>query len=174
MRVIRLSMVFATAIAIVLSGAAMGAQTQKAAPVPSELYTAKKVFISNAGADSGLFWHPFSGEHDRAYNEFYGYVQGIGRFDLVPSPEDADMVFELRLTTPYGPPIAGEQKGLDYPLPMFRLVIYDRKTHFVLWTLTESIQYAILQKSHDHNFDTALEMLVENLKTLTTPPATAH
>ena len=31
------------------------------APVPSAISTAKKVFISNAGADSGLFPHPFSG-----------------------------------------------------------------------------------------------------------------
>jgi hypothetical protein len=43
---------------------------------------------------------------------------------------------------------------------MFRLVVYDRTTHFVLWTLTQSIALAFLQKTHDHNFDQALGTLV--------------
>jgi hypothetical protein len=41
------------------------------APVPPPLLNAKKVFISNAGADSGLFPHPFSGDPDRPYNQFF-------------------------------------------------------------------------------------------------------
>ena len=49
------------------------------APVPPALYIAKKVFIANAGADSGLFPHPFSGEPDRAYNEFYAGVKAMSR-----------------------------------------------------------------------------------------------
>ena len=175
MRIVRLSLVLSLAVATVFSNVTAWGQQKFAAtaPVPPALYTAKKVFISNAGADSGLFWHPFSGERDRAYNEFYNDVQKLGRFDLVSSPEQADLVFELRLTTPYGPPITGEQKGLDYPLPMFRLVIYDRQSHYVLWALTESIQWAVMQKTHDRNFDTALDMLVQNLNTLTTPPSAA-
>ncbi len=36
------------------------------APVPQALMKAKKIFLSNAGADSGLFPHPFSGDPDRA------------------------------------------------------------------------------------------------------------
>lgn len=174
MKMIRLSFIFAVAAVMLLTGASVWGQQQKAdaaAPVPAALYTAKKVFISNAGADSGLFLHPFTGGGDRAYNQFYSAVKGLGRFDLVATPQDADMVFELRLTTPYAPPNQMEQKGVDYPLPMFRLVIYDRKSHYILWTLTESVQWALLQKTHDHNFDTGLEMLVEKLKTLTTPSA---
>jgi hypothetical protein len=37
-----------------------------AAPVPPAIFSAKKVFLSNAGSDSGLFPHPFSGSQDRA------------------------------------------------------------------------------------------------------------
>jgi hypothetical protein len=48
------------------------------APVPPQLLNAKKVFISNAGADSGLFPHPFTGDPDRAYNEFYAGVVSLG------------------------------------------------------------------------------------------------
>jgi hypothetical protein len=40
----------------------MFAQGVATAPVPPALGVAKTVFISNAGADSGLFPHPFSGK----------------------------------------------------------------------------------------------------------------
>ena len=83
MRIIRLgfaSFVFAVAL---LSDVVAGAQQQAlpvvSAPVPPAIYSAKKVFISNAGADRGLFPEPFSGEPERAYNEFYADVQGLGR-----------------------------------------------------------------------------------------------
>jgi hypothetical protein len=60
------------------------------------------------------------------------------------------------------------------PLPMFRLVILDRKTQYVLWAITESILPANLQKTHDHNFDEAIERLILDLKKLTgkSPAAT--
>ena len=51
---------------------------------------------------------------------------------------------------------------------MFRLVIYDRSTHYILWALTESIERASLQKNHDKNFDLALDELTNDLKRLTT------
>jgi hypothetical protein len=137
------------------------------APVPSLLLSAKKVFISNAGADSGLFPHPFSGDPDRAYNEFYANVESWGRYQLVSTPAEADLVFELQLTAPNGPSNADKSKGASDPLPMLRLVIYDRPTHYVLWALTESIGPAALQKTHDHNFDEAVANLVLDAGRLT-------
>jgi hypothetical protein len=145
---------------------AQAAQTGDAppAPVPAAISTAKRIFISNAGADSGLFPHPFSGTPDRAYNEFYGFMQGWGRYEIVTAPGDADLVFELRLIAPNGPANANKQKGASDPLPMFRLVIYDAKTRFVLWALTESIFEAYVQNTHDRNFDDSLGLLVGDLK----------
>jgi hypothetical protein len=137
------------------------------APVPPALLRAKKVFISNAGADSGLFPHPFSGDPDRAFNQFYADVLSWGRYQLVSSPADADLVFELQLSAPSGPSNADKSKGASDPLPMFRLVIYDRPTHYALWALTESIAPAEKQKTHDHNFDEALASLVLDAGRLT-------
>jgi hypothetical protein len=144
------------------------------APVPLSIATAQKVFVSNAGADAGLFPHPFSGATDRAYNQFYAGVRNWGRYELVSTPEDADLVFELQLFAPNGPANADKKKGASDPLPMFRLTIIDRKTHFILWTLTRSIPEANLQKTHDRNFDEALASFVVDIKKLTTkaPPAT--
>src|SRR6202049_3344852 len=140
----------------ITAGAQQQAPRAAIAPVPPVIYVAKKVFISNAGADSGLFPHPFSGDPDRAYNEFYAGIQGWGRYQIVTDPSEADVVFELQLIAPNGPSNANKVKGASDPLPMFRLVIFDRKTHYVLWALTESIDAANLQKTHDRNFDEAL------------------
>ena len=146
------------------SGAAQEAPAL--APVPPTIVAAKKVFVSNAGADSGLFPHPFSGRPDRAYNEFYAAMQGWGRFELVGDPGEADLVLELQLTAPNGPANANKVKGASDPLPMFRLVVFDRKTHYVLWAVTESIDVAYVQKTHDRNFDDALTLLVTDLQNL--------
>src|SRR5258708_8762087 len=67
-------------------------------PVPPALLTAKKIFISNAGADSGLLPHPFTGNPGHAYNQFCATVQNCGRYECVTDPSDADLVFEVRLT----------------------------------------------------------------------------
>ena len=137
------------------------------APVPPQLLNAKTVFISNAGADSGLFPHPFTGDPDRAYNEFHAGVVSWGRCELVATPAEADLVFEIQLTAPSGPSNADKSKGASDPLPMLRLVIYDRPTHYVLWALTESIAPADRQKAHDHNFDEAVAALVLDAGRLT-------
>jgi hypothetical protein len=153
---------------VMMVSATLVAQEQTAvAPVPPALLNGKKVFLSNGGVDSGLFPHPFSGGADRAYNQMYAALQKQGRYELVSDPSDADLVFELRLNAPYGPANANKVKGASDPLPMFRLTIFDRKAHYVLWALTESIEEANLQKTHDHNFDDALAALLGDLKTVT-------
>src|SRR5580698_6985119 len=141
------------------------------APVPPALLNAKTAFLSNAGADSGLFPHPFSGDPDRPYNQFYAAMQTWGHYQLVADPSEADIVFELQLIAPPGPTSGNKVNGASDPVPMFRLVIYDRKTHYVLWALTESITVAFLQKTHDNNFDQALLAILLDLKRVTGAPA---
>jgi hypothetical protein len=129
-------------------------------PVPSSVAAAKTIFVSNAGADSGLFPEPFSGDQDRAYTEFYAALKAAGDYSLVQNPSQADLVLELRLTAPNGPTNPSKQNGASDPLPMFRLTIYDAKTHYVLWAITSSIDFAFLQKTHDRNFDEALSAVL--------------
>jgi hypothetical protein len=170
MKTVRLRLVACLGIVALLSEMALIAQQTAPvaiAPVPPLLLNAKKIFISNAGADSGLFPHPFSGDPDRAYNQFYANVESWGRYELVDTPGKADLIFELQLTAPNGPSNADKSKGASDPLPMLRLVIYDRPTHYVLWALTESIAPADRQKTHDHNFDEAVASLVLDAGRLT-------
>jgi hypothetical protein len=165
------------AIAVSLTTAALAQMPayDQAGPVPPAIAAAKYVFVSNAGSDSGLFPEPFTGDPDRPYTEFYSGLKATGDYTLVGDPAQADLVLELRLVAPYGPSEANKQKGASDPLPMFHLVVYDGKTHYILWAVTSSIEIAYLQKTHDKNFDTALtEVLDQFLKIAGKPPAAAH
>jgi hypothetical protein len=58
---------------------------------------------------------------------------------------------------------------------MVRLVVYDRKTHYVLWALTESIEIAFRQKTHDKNFDDAIAAIVNGFESISGKlPAATH
>ena len=156
-------------------GLAQMSPYDQAGPIPPALTAAKTVFISNAGADSGLFPEPFIGDPGRGYSELYAALKATGSYTLVGDPAQADLVLELRLNAPYGPSEANKQKGASDPLPMFRLVVYDGKSHYILWTVTQSIEFAYLQKTHDKNFDIALtEVLNQFLRIAGKPPAPAH
>ena len=174
----RIGFVFRLAVcAALFSAVAAFAQhsAASAAPIPPAILAAKKVFLSNAGADSGLFPSPFSGDPSRAYVQFYAALKAAGQFELVEDPSEADLVLELQLIAPNGPSNGAKANGASDPLPMFRLVIYDRKTHYVLWAFTQSIDVAFLQKTHDRNFDDALNAIVLEFEALsgkaTTSPA---
>jgi hypothetical protein len=155
----------------------------EAGPVPPAISHAKNIFVSNGGSDSGLFpetlpfsssllSQPFTGDAGRPYTRFYAALQATKQYTLVTDPNQADIVLELRLTAPYGPSNPNRQNGASDPLPQFRLVAYDAKSHYVLWTFTESIEPAFLQKTHDKNFDKALAALITQFLFLAhRPPA---
>ena len=143
-------------------------------PVPPAILTAKRIFVSNAGADAGLFPHPFSGDTSRGYDEFFAALGAIGDYVLVPEPAQADLVLELRLQAPYGPTNPDKQNGAADQRPMFRLVIYDRPTHYVLWALTEPVLTAYRQEAHDRNFDEAIVNLISALQELRHSPQGAE
>lgn len=170
-----------TACLFFLSASVLSAQSSAAkneSPIPPAIREAKTIFLSNAGSDSGLFPQPFTGDPNRTYTSFYKQIKASGQFTLVEDPSQADLVLELRLTapshlTPYNPKFGEKEDEAASHLPMFRLVIYDRKSHYILWTLTQSIQYALMQKAHDHNFDLAISALLANFQTLTGKPPSA-
>jgi hypothetical protein len=139
-----------------------------AAPLPSQIATAKKVFISNAGRE--FLPNLWSGTPDRTYNEFYTAVKTWGRYDLVGAPGEADMVFEISFSNP----ITTVGGGASTNTPHFWLVLRDPKTHVVLWTLEEYVPTVGLQKARDKKFDDALNTLVDDLKALTAQSAATN
>lgn len=163
--------VHATLCAVLLTATALAQlpATAPEAPVPQALRAASKIFVSNAGGDSGLFPSPFSGDSSRGYNQFYAGLKANGQYQLVGDPTEADLVLELQLTSPNGSTRSmdvNKVNGAANPVPMFRLVVYDRKTHYILWAFTQSIEVAFLQKTHDRNFDDALTAILLEFESL--------
>jgi hypothetical protein len=139
--------------------------TAAPAPIPAPILTAKKVFIANGGGDeSGFETESYSGGSDRAYNEFYAAMKSWGRYELVASPGDADLVFEIRLIVFHLQRAHGLSEDTTASDPQFRLVIREAKSHETLWGLTEHAQVAILQSNRDKNFEQALAAVVAEVK----------
>lgn len=148
------------------------AQAQSSGPVvaiPPAIANAKTVFLSNGGADGGLFPEPFSGDPNRGYITLYNQLKATSRYELVLDPSQADLVMELHLLAPSGPHEGSKPLGTADLLPFFQLVIYDAKTHFVLWTITEPIEMALLQKTHNRNFDEALSHIGADIEAISKP-----
>jgi hypothetical protein len=137
------------------------------APVPAQIATAQKAFISNAGGESletVIDETVFNGGPDRPYNQFYAAMKTWGRYELVSTPADADLVLEISWVL--------TDTGLRLPvLGQLRLVVIDLKTHVTLWNVTEYVRGAVLLSNRDKNFDQAMNTVVARLKALMLPPA---
>jgi len=155
------------------AGAALQAQQSKpvvpVAPLPAQIVSAKKVFISFGGGDSPN--SGYSGGQERTYNTFYAAVKGAGRYQLVLTPSESDLVFEISFENPMvgetvtgggGTPVSGS--GVSDP--HFQLTILDPITKVKLWTFIEHIEVAHLQGNRDKNFDLAINALARDLRTL--------
>jgi hypothetical protein len=144
------------------------------APVPAPILAAKKVFIANGGGDESLFDTPqYSGGPDRLYNEFYAAIKSWGRYEIVGTPGEADLVFEIRLTISQprrSAPLGEENPEYD---SQFHLAIRDAKTQGTLWGLTEHAQTAILQGNRDKNFELALAGILSEIRRIAGPAQSA-
>jgi hypothetical protein len=124
-----------------------------AAPVPIQILTGKKVFISN-GVSTAAADVP-----NLPYNEFYANMKAWGRYELAATPADADLVFELRYVS-------------DPPSPYLelRLAIRDPKTRTVLWSFVDSVDPATREVTRRKNFELAMTKFVQDVKTLAGSP----
>ncbi|MFY9794048.1 MAG: hypothetical protein WAJ99_22900, partial [Candidatus Sulfotelmatobacter sp.] len=163
---------FAFCIAAAMLGLVPGLRALQAkgpapAPVPPQIPAAKKVFISNAGGESFetvIDQTVFDGGPDRPYNQFYAAVKDWGRFDIVSSPADADLVLEISWVL--------ADTGLRLPvLGQLRLAIIDPRAHVTLWNLTEYVRGAILLGNRDKNFDQTMTTILNRMKLLAVPAA---
>jgi hypothetical protein len=116
---------------------------------------AKKVFISNNPGDNAV---P-EGTPEVTYDEFYAAMKSWGRYELVSTPADADLVFEISFN--FG------------PTPYLRLLILDQKTHVLLWPIAQQVKPWALAATRRKNFDQAMANLVDDFKKLAGQPSSA-
>ena len=142
------------------------------APVPSIIASAHRVFISNAGGDSyGTGNYSPLGPSARGpnsfYNQFYTAMKGWDRFTLTDSPTDAEVVYEVRFTTPVVDKNSQDSGDFVYD-PQLNLNLLEPQTRVVLWSLTEHIAPALTTSGAKRNFDAAVSHMVVRVKGLVT------
>jgi hypothetical protein len=135
-------------------GAGMSAQMAPppAAPLPALLSNTQSIFIGNAGDQENA-------DALRAYNAFYAGLDALHKFKLVTDPAQADMIVELH----YEIDLGGSKISGGNSARQFRAVLFDAKTHTLVWSITERTNYAAFQKNRDRNLDAAMAALVTDL-----------
>ncbi|MBV8811218.1 MAG: hypothetical protein JO033_21325, partial [Acidobacteriaceae bacterium] len=102
------------ALSIVPCLPAFAADQHGAAPVPTQIGAGKRVFVSNMGGECQNFNSPgfnfgigqplrhgqVSAAVPTAYDGLYSALKDWGRFELVLTPSDADLVFQIHVVCP--------------------------------------------------------------------------
>lgn len=131
------------------------------APIPEQIRSARRIFVSNGGGSN--YFNIYTDGPDRAYNSFYAELQQENRYQLVGSPSQADLIFEIRAIAP----AVGEDHGAVGYNPQLILSIQDPQTHAVLWTTTANVRAIGLQASRDRKFDASVAVLVDRMDQVT-------
>ncbi len=135
------------------------------APVPTQIAAAHTIFLVNNGADTNF---PLSA--DDTYNQVYAALQAWGHFQLVTSPDQADLVFQLRGIAPVTG-VEGSRAGV-YAInsPAFQLAIKDPRSNVTLWTINSPVQVAGRKSARAHWLDIGVTNLVSRVKVLANQP----
>jgi hypothetical protein len=108
--------------------------------VIAKVTASKKIFVSNAGADT-YFVHDIPGGANVTYDEFYAALKQWGYFELVDSTRQADLIFQIQGTEQL-PDVENDGRGVlnknysaaFYP-PMLNLSILDPSTRDLLYKI---------------------------------------
>jgi hypothetical protein len=137
------------------------------APLPEAILGAHKVFLSNGGGS------------DLAYDSFYAEMKKWGKYQVVGSPDDAELIVELSYhvenlgtrvwssTNTYNNTTqVHSREVID---PKLTLTIYDAKTKNSLWSTIDHRRLAHLEKNREKEMINSSERLVEELRSRSGP-----
>src|SRR5580698_7067299 len=148
----------------------LSAKTRKdipPAPLPTAILSAHKIFLSNRGGS------------DLAYDAFYQAMKNWGKYQIVGSPDDADLIVELSYevlqegtrvwstTNTYNNTTQVHSRQIIDP--QLILTIYDARTKDSLWSTIDHRRLATLEKNREKEMINSAERLVEELRSRTTP-----
>jgi hypothetical protein len=133
-----------------------------AAPLPAAIVDARRAFLSNRGGS------------DLAFDAFYSAMKSWGKFQLVGSPDEADLIVELAYrvedhgtrvwssTDTYnGTTQVHSRELID---PQLVLTIYDAKTKNSLWSTVDHRRLARREKNREKETINSAERLVGELR----------
>ena len=144
------------------------------APLPAAVVHARKVFLLNGQTTAEALT---KNGNILAFDTFYSDMKSWGKYELVDSPKDADIVIELQ----YRPYSEGARSfGVYNPSTEtvtthsvttsgadFALVIYEAKSRDELWSVSDSCGFARLVKNQQKEVIKSIGRLVDGLKTRT-------
>ena len=129
-------------------------QAGVSAPVPPQVVEARAIFVSNGGGSN--YFEIFTGGPDRGYNTLYRDLERSQAYQLVRTPSEADLIFEIRAIAPAAP------VGTDDVVanPQLILNIRDPRTQAILWTTTANVRAYGTKKRRDRQFDESVAVLL--------------
>ncbi len=152
-----------------LAQAPSATRSPAAAPsLPAQIRTSQKVFLANSGAQTG-----FPYDSTVAYQQSSDDLQAWGRYTLVGTPAEADLVFGLRSAAPIGGVDIDHGYGGSYRLPTLELTITDPHTNTHLWVLSEPVYTPVSRKDKTDWFTLAVTNLTTKVRQLAGVPVTA-
>ncbi len=132
------------------------------APLPAVIVNAQKVFLTNGGGS------------DLAYDAFYSEMKGWGKYQLVGSPDEADLIIELAYRVEHGGTRvwsstntydgSTQVHSAQIVDPQLVLTIYDARSKHSLWSTIDHRRLARMQRNREKETINSAERLVEELK----------
>jgi len=151
---------------LVFAPALIAQQADANAPIPPQILNAQRAFVANGGASN--YFETFVDGPNRAYSTFYKMMKRTGRYELVSSPGQADLIFEIRAVAP----VIGDWKGVVSYNPQVVLSIRDPRTNVTLWSESANVRAFGTKKRRDRQFDQSVAVLVDKLAVVTGQPLT--
>ena len=132
------------------------------APLPTVIRDAKKIFLTNGGGS------------DLAYDAFYAEMKNWGKYQIVGSPDEADIIVELAYRVERGGTHvwsstntytgATQVHSAEITDPQLVLTIYDGKSKESLWSAIDHRRLARRQKNREKEIINSAQRLVDELK----------
>ncbi len=132
------------------------------APLPGQITSAKSVFLTNGGGS------------EVAYDAFYQEMKQWGKYQIVGSPEQADLIITLQywvekngsstvpITNTYtGTTTYYSHENVD---PQLKMSIYDAKSKAELWSSIDHRKLARLSHNREKETVNSAIRLVDELK----------
>ena len=147
--------------------------------VISQVTAAKKIFLSNGGVDD-IFNHFIPGGPNVSYNELYVSLKQWGHFQLVDSPAQADLIFEIRSTVIVGQYVVNGGNAniatdtTESYKPIFTLSIIDPSTHAPVYSIEMPAGRGSNKAKGAIAFTQSIGVLTDKIKVLVAVPAVSQ
>jgi len=132
---------------------------QPTGPVPASIAAAHNILLTTVDVSPNFPLDP-----GQVYNNIYADLQSWGHYQLVSTPQQANLIFELREVAPRSEIYGGHGYVYSAHSPAFLLTIVDPKTQLALWTITSPVYLAGKKQVYAHWVSLAESNLVSRIK----------